>query len=119
MFGFVGEPARYFYLDDVSVVDSSVPSIQLLGNPSFEASSTLVNWTVWCLSSCSTSSGTRVSGSNCYSSSGNCFEANCVFGIGFLGQSFGTIIGHSYQISFKLIAKLGLLSVNKFYVDVA
>jgi hypothetical protein len=121
MFGFQTEPIRIYYLDDVSVVDVSTPTIELLDNPSFENSSTtLTGWTLWCAASCGTSStGQVTSGSDCYSSSGNCFEGRCYSsGIIFLGQSFPATIGHTYTISYRLIGVWGLIAADEFYVDV-
>ncbi len=119
LFGFESEAARLFHLDDVSVVNVNQPNVQLLANPSFENSSSTPNgWRVWCLSTCSSSSTQISSNSNCYASSGRCFQANCAFGIGFVGQSFPTMIGDTYTISFRLIARWGLLTTNKFDVDV-
>lgn len=130
IFGFQTEPARIYYLDDVSVVDVNAPTIELLDNPSFENSTTsLTGWTLWCFTSCG-SSPNRVanvtSGSNCYLSTGNCFEDNCpTSGINFLAQSFSATIGHIYTISYRLIADGGggggtsfPNAYNHFYVDI-
>jgi hypothetical protein len=55
MFGFTTDPGgganRYWFLDDVSVVDIATSAIQLLENPSFDNStSALTDWTQYCTS---------------------------------------------------------------------
>ncbi|CAF2654934.1 unnamed protein product [Rotaria sp. Silwood2] len=89
------------YLDDVSVVDISVPSVELLENPSFENSTTVpTGWITWCTSSCSISVN-QVTASGCHTGSGNnCFMNRCRNYYDYIGQSFSAIIGHTYNISF-------------------
>jgi hypothetical protein len=124
IFGFTTEPARTYYLDDISVVDVNASNIQLLKNPSFENSTTnLTGWTLWCSTSCSGTGGKLYTTNNCHLSIGTCFGANCpgTSAIIFLGQSFSTIIGHIYTISYWLIASGGgggANNQNHFYVDV-
>lgn len=122
MFGFQNENNRKYYLDTVSIVDSSAPSIQLLKNPGFENSTTIAtDWVQWCTSTCGGFSGNVTFGTNCYLSTGNCFVDNCyaTSGIDFLGQSFPTIAGHRYSISFWLIlGGGGTTAANKFYADI-
>jgi hypothetical protein len=126
IFGFMTEPARFYYLDDVSAVDVNAPSIQLLNNPSFENSTTVLNgWMLWCSTSCNLGSGTILySGSNCHLSTGTYVELNCGAPnvISFLGQSFSAVIGHTYTISYWLLAEGGGVGAanlnNHFYADV-
>jgi hypothetical protein len=111
-----GEPV---YLDGISVVDISAPSIQLLNNPSFENSTSAVTgWTIWCTSSCQSSGdGGQITTSGCHSGSGsNCYTDRCDAGYDFLGQSFSATIGHSYNISFWLY-KSGS-PVGMFYANI-
>jgi hypothetical protein len=105
MFGFVGDGAagRYWYIDSVSVVDVTTPTIQLLQNPGFDNSTTaLTDWTQYCTSTCGSDAGEVVT-SGCVS--GNCYMDHCHGGgeIDFLSQSFVTTIGHIYTISFWII----------------
>jgi hypothetical protein len=92
----------------VSVTRTSAPSIELLQNPSFENSTTMLNgWVVWCNWTCSAGGGAQAMwGTNCYLSTGNCFLADCPNtgngAIVFLGQPFSAIIGATYIISFRL-----------------
>jgi hypothetical protein len=90
------------YLDDISVVDTASPSVQLLENPSFENSSTtLIDWTVWCGNTCSGGTqGTIVTGGNCLS--GNCYRSQCTGtnGVDSLVQIFPAVVGHTYTVSF-------------------
>jgi hypothetical protein len=101
VFGFSNGGADYNYLDDVSVVDTSAPSIQLLQNPSFENStSTLTGWVTWCASACGSGSQGQVTTTGCYS--GNCYVDHCQNNYDYLAQSFSATIGHTYTISFWL-----------------
>jgi hypothetical protein len=124
MFGFMCDNNRKhaWFLDDVSIVDSTVTSIQLLQNPSFSNSTTaLTGWTQYCTSTCPNgNAGKVVTGSNC--SSTNCYVDHC-YGTGtnvidFLSQTFSAIIGHVYTISFKIIDYgSGTTTSTKAYVD--
>jgi hypothetical protein len=102
IFGLKGHGGSdYNYLDSVSVVDNSAPSIQLLDNPGFENStaSPPTGWTTWCTSACGGGAG-QVGTINCYS--GNCYVDHCQSGYDYLAQSFSATIGHTYTISFWL-----------------
>jgi hypothetical protein len=108
------------YLDDVSVVDNSAPSIQLLNNPSFENStSTVAGWVIWCTSSCiSSGDGGQITTSGCHSGSGsNCYMDHCNAGYDFLGQSFPATVGHNYTISFWLYKNSG--GGGTFYANIS
>jgi hypothetical protein len=102
MFGFLGQGgADYTYLDNVSVVDNSASSIELLNNPGFENStSSPTGWAQWCQSECGSGSGQVTTGGSCYS--GNCYMDHCHNGYDYLVQSFSATIGHRYTISFWL-----------------
>ena len=122
MFGFVcdGSGQRYWFLDDVSVVDVNASSMQLIQNPSFDNStSALTGWSQWCTSTCPTGqAGQITSGSNCTST--NCYMDHCYGGgvIDFLSQTFSATIGHVYTISFWLIDYgTGPNGATKAYVD--
>jgi hypothetical protein len=120
MFGFVGDGAagRYWYLDSVSVVDVTAPTIELLQNPGFDNSTTaLTDWTQYCTSTCGSDAG-KVVTSGCVS--GNCYMDHCNGGseIDFLSQSGSTIIGHTYTISFWLLdSGSGADGASVAYVD--
>ncbi|CAF3629378.1 unnamed protein product [Rotaria sp. Silwood1] len=122
MFGFQNENNHKYYLDTVSVVDNSAPTIQLLKNPSFENSTTnATSWVQWCTSTCNGQPGAIISSANCYLSNGNCFRDTCYAGTGidFLGQSFPTTNGHNYTVSFWLISDGGGTTIdNRFYADI-
>ncbi|CAF3307053.1 unnamed protein product [Rotaria socialis] len=91
---------RIFYLDSVSVVDTTNSSIELLQNPGFDNSSTaLFDWLLWCSSTCGGSGGQLIS-SSCLS--GNCFQDACSGGTDYLLQTFSATIGSTYTISFWL-----------------
>ena len=111
--------AETVYLDSVSVVDVSLPSVQLLSNPSFE-NSTLepVGWVMWCTSSCvGADDGGQIIVSGCQASSGNnCYRSQCDTGYDFLGQSFSATINTTYTISFWYHKTGG--SAGKLYVDI-
>lgn len=90
----------YIALDDVSVIDISNPSIQLLINPSFENSTTApTGWTAWCSVFCDTSTEGTVVNNTCHT--GKCYMSQCSGGgIDYVGQAFSAIIGRIYTISF-------------------
>lgn len=119
-FGFRASGASGNYLDAVSVVDISTPSVELLQNPSFENSlSSPIGWVQWCQSSCTggTSDQDIVNSSSCKSGAGNfCYRDRCQGGIDFLGQSFTTVINRTYNISFWLFQWGG--NSAKFYFDI-
>jgi hypothetical protein len=104
VFAFYNGGSDYTYLDDVSVVDNSAPSIQLLVNPSFENStSNLTGWTAWCATAavCGTGfPGQVLANGSCHS--GNCYIDHCHNNYDYLVQSFPATIGHIYTISFWL-----------------
>ena len=116
VFGFNNGPADTNYLDDVSVVLTSAPLIQLLQNPSFENStSVLTGWVTWCQSGCGVGNEGQVTSTGCYS--GNCYTDHCQNpAYDFLAQSFSTTIGHNYTISFRLYQVGG--PAGTFYANI-
>lgn len=118
-----GSGQRYWYLDDVSVVDTANPSIELLQNPSFEnSSSTLIGWIQSCTNTCpspSLNGGKATSSGNCYS--GSCYVDHC-YGSGatdYLSQTFMATVGHIYTISFRIYDYgTGPNGATKAYVNV-
>jgi hypothetical protein len=126
MFGFICDPGggalRYWYLDDVSVVDVANTSVQLLQNPSFSNSTTaLTGWTQYCTNTCPTGQAGQVTtGSSCRST--NCYMDHCYGGgpspVDFLSQTFPTTIGHVYTFSFWIVTTgSGPFMQTKAYVD--
>jgi hypothetical protein len=108
IFEFSTGSTGYVYVDDVSVVDVSTPSIQLLDNPSFENSTTnLTGWDAWCANAanCGTGYPGQITNSTCHS--GNCYIDHCRSNYDYLFQSFSTTIGHIYTISFWFQASGG------------
>ncbi len=120
MFGFQNENNRHYYLDDVSVVDINIPTIELLQNPKFENSTSVpTGWTQWCTNMCSGHPGIVTTDVDCYS--GNCFKDNCYAssGIDFITQAFPATIGSVYTISFMLrLGGSGTTTTNAFYADI-
>ncbi len=118
MFGFSQSSAGYNYLDDVSVVDNSAPSIQLLSNHSFDNSTTLSNgWTTWCINStvCGTGfPGQVLANGSCHS--GNCFFDHCHNYYDYIAQSFSATVGNTYTISFWAQQTGG--GTIKFYANI-
>ncbi|CAF3678647.1 unnamed protein product [Rotaria sp. Silwood1] len=114
-----GAAAETVYLDGVSVVDVSLPTIQLLSNPSFEMSTSgPTGWAMWCTSSCvGSGDGGQISTIGCQTSFGNnCYKDHCQTGYDFLGQSFSATVGAIYKISFWYSKTGG--GAGKFYVDI-
>lgn len=98
------------YLDDVSVVDSSAPNVELLDNSSFDNStSVLTGWMTWCQSTCTGSSDEgQVTSSSCHTGSGtSCYIDHCQNGMDYLAQSFSATIGSTYIISFWIYQIVG------------
>ncbi|CAF4591872.1 unnamed protein product, partial [Rotaria sp. Silwood1] len=122
MFGFEHDSNRYFFLDSVSIVDQSAPSIQLLKNPDFESSSTQpTDWVLWCTSTCKGSQKVIESGSECYLSTGNCIQDDCNGdnSIDLIAQSFTASIGNTYTVSFWVRSDgSGSIKKNKFFADI-
>ena len=123
LFGFVTSGSNFHYVDSVSVVDSSNPSVELLDNGGFDNTSIgIPGWNEWCASTCgnngNTSSGEQVISYRCGLAPNQCLQAFCngTGGIYFIGQSFSAIIGNIYNISFWYIAGSG--GGNQFYVDI-
>ncbi|CAF4043293.1 unnamed protein product [Rotaria sp. Silwood2] len=79
IFSFATDLNNNYFLDDVSVTLATAPSNQLLNNPSFEDSITILNgWVVWCDYTYTAGAGAQVTwGTNCYVSMGNCFLVDC------------------------------------------
>jgi hypothetical protein len=101
-FGFENDNQRTFWLDGVSIVDVTVPSGQLLNNPSFENStSAITGWTVQ--QGCCTSNAAQITTTGCISGS-NCLKFFCgpELTFSFIGQYFNAIVGHTYNISYYL-----------------
>ena len=91
----------YMLIDDVSVVDTANPSVELLINPNFKNSSTtLPGWIVWCSDECDPGSGGAViNNSTCRS--GNCYKSHCSGGgREYFVQTFPTVMGENYTVSF-------------------
>ena len=100
IFGFDASTSVYITLDDVSVVDTTNSSIELLMNPSFENSTSRpTGCTAWCTSTCGTGSAGNVTSSGCRTS--RCYKSGCNNGgIDYLGQAFSAMIGRTYNITF-------------------
>ena len=126
MFGFALDVSgrRLWFLDNVSIVDVTIPATQLLQNPSFDNSTTtLTGWTQFCTQTCpsgSVNAGQVASGFNCTST--NCYMSHCYGGssaIDMLSQSFSTIAGRIYTISFMILDfGSGPNGNTKAYVDI-
>lgn len=114
-----GPAAENVYLDGVSVVDTSQPTVELLSNPSFEMSPVATTaWVIWCTSSCvGSDDGGQISTSGCQATYGsNCYKSHCETGYDFLGQAFSATIGTIYRISFWYRKTGG--GAGKLYVDI-
>jgi archaellum component FlaG (FlaF/FlaG flagellin family) len=93
---------KEFYVDNVHIVSVNNPSVSLIVNGDFEQASA-VGWNLYgCSPSCSTpgsivSSGSCHSGSRCYLIDTSCGSSQI------LQQSFYTIAGQQYRVSFDLV----------------
>jgi hypothetical protein len=121
IFGFSITSTGYNYLDDVSVVDSSAPSIELLNNPSFENSTlNITGWTTWCGNTTQCGGGGGFPGriitnSSCHS--GYCYFDRCRTNYDYLSQSFNATIGTVYTISFWY-QQVFVAGTMKFYAEI-
>ena len=124
IFGFQTSAGDTHYIDNVSVVDTTNLTIELLDNGGFSNTSTpLVGWNQWCATSCNNNGniavGEQFSSYPC-STANKCLQACCdstIAGIYFIGQKFEAVIGRTYTISFYHI-HMGSSSGNELYVDV-
>ncbi|CAF1122243.1 unnamed protein product, partial [Rotaria sordida] len=122
LFGFQTDGTNSFYLDTVSVVDSTLSSPQLLTNPNFENSTTTpTGWTVSCeATTCGLSAANIANSSQC--SSGYCFESFCTSGrtaLIFLSQTFATTSGNLHTVTYMLKrTNIGSSGFMAFYLDV-
>ena len=108
-----------YYLDDVSAINLNGSATQLLTNPSFQSStSMMVGWNVACSNGCSNQADVT-SGSACFSS-GNCVIARCSDHNETVSQSFATTPGNTYLVTFRLRLDAGGPSApsNRLYVDI-
>lgn len=85
------------YLDDVSIVDTNASNSEMLINGGFENGS-LVGWQSLCSSNCMTLPGS-LSTISCHTGS-YCYKDGCKNSLDFLRQTFSTIIGHVYKLTF-------------------
>ena len=118
-FGFDVSGSDRYYLDTISVTNVNTPGTEILTNPSFESSSSsLVGWSSSCTSGCSTTAAVT-SGTRCYLSTGNCLIAQCTTGVETISQTFASVPGNKYSVSFRLIITVvGGSSGNRFYLDI-
>ncbi|CAF0963910.1 unnamed protein product [Rotaria sp. Silwood1] len=122
IFGFQIDGTNSFYLDTVSVIDSTLSSTQLLTNPNFENSTTTpTGWIISCeATTCGSSAASIVTNSQC--SSGYCFESSCSSGrsaLIFLSQTFATTSGNLHTVSYMLKrTNIGSSGIMAFYLDV-
>ena len=100
LFGFDAANNVYIAMDDISVVNTANPSVQLLVNPSFEnSSSSAIGWTSACMGSCSGGSQAAVITSGCRT--GNCIRSLCYGGgVDYIGQIFPATVSQIYNITF-------------------
>ena len=75
-------------------------SVQLLNNPSLDNSSaSALGWTPWCGSTCTAATAGNVTNVSCRTV--RCYLGACSgAGVDYVAQTFPTIIGRTYNISF-------------------
>jgi hypothetical protein len=118
----IGAPSNiYIYLDDISVVETTNSSFQLLDNPSFENSSTTppTGWDVWCSNACGTGNQGSVVTSSCRT--GNCYRGRCsLTSSDYLIQTFSATVGRIYTISFwyMRVRTGGYAGISTVYVGI-
>ena len=99
-FGFKAKnTAQTWHLDDVSIIDTSASNAQRLTNGDFE-NGTLVGWQVLCTvnNGCGGPGG-GLTTSSCHSGT-YCYSGACFNAFDFLRQTFSTITGHVYTLTF-------------------
>ncbi|CAF1442737.1 unnamed protein product [Adineta steineri] len=98
-FGFKGQTgSEYWYLDDVSLVDTNTFNSEMLVNGNFE-NGTTNGWQLLCTSNCQSAAGVIAYNTSCYAGL-FCYTDGCKSGFDFLRQAFSTTIGHVYTLSF-------------------
>ncbi|CAF1150926.1 unnamed protein product [Adineta steineri] len=98
-FGFKGQTgSEYWYLDDVSLVDTNTFNSEMLVNGNFE-NGTTNGWQLLCTSNCQSAAGVIAYNTSCYTGL-FCYTDGCKNGFDFLQQAFNTTIGHVYTLSF-------------------
>jgi len=97
IFGFDSSSEVYVLIDDVSIVRTANPSVELLDNPGFDNSiSNPTGWDAWCSNTCGSSSGGVVTNIGCRT--GYCYKGQCRGGnnVDYVVQTFPAISGQSY-----------------------
>ena len=124
LFGIQTSGGDSHYLDSISVVDTTNPTIELLDNAGFSNTTpAFAGWTQWCVSTCNNNGNTAVAEQQSMypcTLANKCLQATCdstVAGIYFIGQKFEAVLGRTYTISFYHI-HIGLSSGNELYVDI-
>ncbi|CAF1191839.1 unnamed protein product [Adineta steineri] len=98
-FGFRGQTGNdYWYLDDVSLVDTNTFNSEMLVNGNFE-NGTTDGWQLLCSSNCQSAAGAIAYNTSCYTGL-FCYTDGCKSGFDFLRQAFSMKIGHVYTLSF-------------------
>ena len=117
IFGFDAASNVYLLVDDVSIVRTANPSVELLDNPGFDNStSDPTGWDAWCSSTCGSSSGGVVTNSGCRN--GYCYKGQCRGGsyIDYVVQTFPAIINQTYtwKYWYKRIVSSGSSSATLY-----
>jgi hypothetical protein len=99
IFGVAANTSIFILLDDISVVSTAYPSVQLLNNPSFENTTTnITGWQHWCGSTCFTGAQGIITNIGCYT--GNCYKSQCGTGRDYIAQQFPSVLSQTYNITF-------------------
>jgi hypothetical protein len=88
-----------WYLDDVSILDTTASNMEMIVNGGFENVS--IGWQILCSSENCGSSGSFIIQGHSHSGS-YCYKGSCFGAYDFLHQSFSIITGHVYMLSFWL-----------------
>ncbi|CAF1689125.1 unnamed protein product, partial [Adineta ricciae] len=104
---------KYWYLDDISIVDTNASNSEMLVNNNFE-NGTLAGWQMLC-SSCGLGTSGTISPSSCNSGS-YCYVDECKNGFDCLRQTFPITTGHVYILSYFI--KSVQLGNMKAYVQI-
>ena len=104
-FAFRTNQYRYYYLDDISVININTSSVELLRNADFRDSNSLfTGWMLSCDNTCNGTGARIVFNGMCRMSYGYCVEVNCYSNqaVIFLSQTISSVINQTYIITFWL-----------------
>ncbi len=98
--GVAASTSFFILLDDMSIVSTASPSVQLLNNPGFENTTTnITGWQHWCGSTCTSGAQGIITNIGCHTGT-YCYKSQCGTGRDYIAQQFPSVINQTYNITF-------------------